>query len=204
VEWIIKDCNRAGEVIQNIRALVKKSDTQKAPLDINDVVNDSIALVQRELLSHQVSLRIELAPALPALLADRVQLQQVIINLVMNGIQAMELVTDRPRELVIRSHQDEADQVRVTVEDCGIGIPAENADRLFNTFFTTKAKGMGMGLSICRSIIEAHGGQLSAANNAGSGAAFQFVLPAGSPLERREPSAHIHARIGGSGLGNRP
>ena len=111
-----------------------------------------------------------LAPALPMVLADRVQLQQVIINLVVNGIEAMQPITDRPRELVIRSHQNEADQVLVTVKDCGVGISAENADRLLSAFFTTKSSGMGMGLSICRSIIEAHGGRLSASGNVGPGA----------------------------------
>ena len=176
MEWIIKEGDRAGEVIRRVRALVNKTDTQKTPLDINSVVNEANALVQRELLSHRVSLRTELVPSLPAVLADRVQLQQVIINLLMNAIEAMEIVTGRPSEVVIRSHH-EADQVRVTVEDCGIGISAENVDRLFNTFFTTKAKGMGMGLSICRSIIEAHGGRLSATNNPGPGATFQFTLP---------------------------
>ena len=146
VEWIIKDGNRAGEVIRRVRGLLQKSDTQKAPLDINDVVNDCIALVQRELLSHQVPLRIELAPARSVVIADRVQLQQVIINLVINGIEAMQAVTDRPRELTIRTHWDEASQVVVTVKDCGVGISAEDADRLFNAFFTTKSSGMGMGL----------------------------------------------------------
>ena len=110
-------------------------------------------------------------------LGDRVQLQQVIINLVMNGIEAMEPVMDRPRELVIRSHRDDAQRMLVSVTDCGVGIAAENADRLFNTFFTTKASGMGMGLSICRSIIEAHGGRLWATANVPHGATFQFTLP---------------------------
>ncbi len=148
VEWIINDGNRAGEVIRRVRALANKTDIEKVPLDINDVVKEVTALVQREMDSHQVSLRLELAPALPMILGDRVQLQQVIINLVMNGIEAMQSVTDRPRELVIRSGQDETHQALVSVTDCGVGISAEDADRLFNAFFTTKSGGMGMGLSI--------------------------------------------------------
>jgi len=111
------------------------------------------------------------------ILGDRVQLQQVILNLVMNGIEAMQSVTDRPRELVIRSRQDEKQKVLVSVTDCGPGISAENADRLFTAFFTTKSSGMGMGLSICRSIMEAHEGRLWAAANLPHGATFQFALP---------------------------
>jgi PAS domain S-box-containing protein len=178
VEMVIKDGHRAAEVIRRVRALSKKADPQMAPLDINDVVNEVIALVQREVFSHKVSLRTELAPALSAVLADRVQLQQVLINLVINGIEAMQPVTDRPRQLVIRSRQDETDQVMVAVTDCGVGISAGKADQLFNPFFTTKSDGLGMGLSICHSIIEAHGGRLSASGNAGPGATFQFALPA--------------------------
>jgi signal transduction histidine kinase len=147
------------------------------PLDVNDLVREVIALLQRELISHRVTLRTEFAPALPTILGDRIQLQQVIINLVMNGIEAMQAVTDRPRELVIRSRQDEIEQVLVGVTDCGVGISAENADRLFNAFFTTKSSGMGMGLSICRSIMEAHGGWLWATANVPHGATFQFTLP---------------------------
>lgn len=173
-----------------MRALAKKTDIEKVPLDVSDLVREVITLVQRELTSHQVSLRMELAPALPMILGDRVQLQQVIINLVMNGIEAMQSVADRPRELMIRSRQDDTQQVLVSVTDCGVGIAAENADRLFNAFFTTKASGMGMGLSICRSIIEAHGGRLWATANVPHGAAFQFTLPVNadtaSPVNRPE------------------
>jgi signal transduction histidine kinase len=178
VEWIIDDGNRASEVIRRIRALANKADIEKVPLDVNYVVREVIALVQRELTSHEVLLRTELAPAVPMILADRVQLQQVIINLVMNGIEAMQSITDRPRELVIRSLQDEPQQVLVSVTDGGVGIAAEDADRLFNAFFTTKSGGMGMGLSICRSIMEAHGGRLWATANVPHGATFQFTLPA--------------------------
>jgi signal transduction histidine kinase len=111
------------------------------------------------------------------ILGDRVQLQQVIINLVMNGIEAMQSVTDRPRERVVRSDQDEAGQALISVADCGVGIAAENVDRLFNPFFTTKSSGIGMGHSICRSIIESHGGRLWATATAPHGATFQFNLP---------------------------
>jgi C4-dicarboxylate-specific signal transduction histidine kinase len=178
VEWIIDDGNRASEVIRRVRALANKTSLEKVPLDVNDVVKETIPLVQRELISHQVLLRMELAPTLPMILGDRVQLQQVIINLVMNGIESMQSVTDRPRELVVRSRQDETQQVLVSVADCGVGISAENADRLFNAFFTTKSSGMGMGLSICRSIIDAHRGRLWATTCEPRGALFQFTIPA--------------------------
>jgi C4-dicarboxylate-specific signal transduction histidine kinase len=178
VEWVIEDGNRASEVIQRVRALANKAEIEKVPLEVNDLVSEVIALVQRELISHRVTLRTEFAPALPMILGDRVQLQQVVINLVMNGIEAMQSTTDRPRELVIRSGQDNAHGVLVSVTDCGVGISTEDADRLFNPFFTTKSSGMGMGLSICRSIIEAHGGRLLATANVPYGARFQFTLPA--------------------------
>jgi C4-dicarboxylate-specific signal transduction histidine kinase len=177
VEWVINDGFRASEVIRRVRALANKTEIEKEPIDINSVVRDVVALVQRELSSHRVSLRTELAPALPMVLGDRIQLQQVIINLVMNGIEAMQTVTDRRRELAIRSGQDEEQGVLISVADCGVGISAESANRLFNAFFTTKSSGLGMGLSICRSIVEAHGGRLTAFGNDGPGATFQFVLP---------------------------
>jgi signal transduction histidine kinase len=177
VEWIINDSNRASEVIRRIRMLAKKTEIEKVALDVNDVLKEVIALLQSELTSHLVSLQLELAPTLPTIVADRVQLQQVIINLVMNGIEAMQSVTDRRHALVIQSRQEERQQVHVSVTDYGVGIFTENAEQLFNAFFTTKSGGMGMGLSICRSIIEAHGGQLWATANVPHGARFEFTLP---------------------------
>jgi PAS domain S-box-containing protein len=176
LEWIVKDGNRAAEVIQRVRTLVKKTDTQKVGLDINDAINDVVALLQRELSAHRVWLKLELAADLPKVFADRVQLQQVTMNLIMNGAEAMQEIEDRPRLLTIRSSLDDA-QVAVAVKDCGIGLTAEDQNRLFNAFFSTKPGGLGIGLSICRSIIAAHGGRLWASANADHGATFQFVLP---------------------------
>jgi C4-dicarboxylate-specific signal transduction histidine kinase len=176
-EWIIKEGNRAAEVIRRVGALAKNAEPRKEPLHVNIVIDEVIALVQRELATRDIRWRLELAPDLPMVLADRVQLQQVIIYLVMNGVEAMQPIADRSRELVLRSYRDEARRVVVEVVDSGVGIPADSADKLFNAFFTTKSSGMGMGLSICRSIIESHGGRLSAANNVGVGARFQFTLP---------------------------
>jgi PAS domain S-box-containing protein len=177
LEWVINDGNRASEVIRRVRALANKNDFEKMPLDVNDVVKETVALVQCELSRHEVSLQTELAPAPPMILGDRIQLQQVVINLVMNGIEAMQSVTDRPRELVIQSGQEGASRVFLSVADCGVGIPADDGEQLFRAFFTTKSDGLGMGLSICRSIVEAHGGQMSARHNQGHGATFRFVLP---------------------------
>jgi C4-dicarboxylate-specific signal transduction histidine kinase len=177
VERVIAEGKRASEIVRRIRSLTKRDAPQKTQLELNDVVNDVVSLVQREVLNHRVSLRLKLACELPPVLGDRVQLQQVLINLVMNGIQAMADIGDELRELLIESRLDEEGHVVVTVQDAGTGIDPEHANRLFEAFFTTKPNGMGMGLSICRSIIEAHGGQLWASNNAGHGATFQFSLP---------------------------
>jgi two-component system, LuxR family, sensor kinase FixL len=177
VQSMIDDGMRASEVIQRIRALSKKTELQKVRLSVNDLIDDVVRLVEREMLDQLVSLRLEVASALPAVLGDRVQLQQVIINLVMNGMEAMAAVTGRPRELVIRAHRHEGEQVLVEVRDSGVGIEPEVIENLFNAFFTTKPNGMGMGLSISRSIIEAHGGRIWATRNPGAGATFQFTLP---------------------------
>lgn len=184
VEWIIEDGKRASDVIRHVRALAKRTDIEMVPLDANLVVREAVALVQREMASHAVSMRMELSSALPKIFGDRIQLQQVLINLIMNGIEAMEDVHDRPRELAIRSAADGEDAMLVSVADCGVGIHEQAIDRLFTPFFTTKSGGMGMGLSICRSIIEAHGGRLSAAPNQSGGATFQITLP----LHREEAS----------------
>jgi signal transduction histidine kinase len=177
VESVIADGVRASEVVWGLRSLSKKTAPQRTQLNLNDIINEVIVLVQREVLNHRVSLQLELAPALPAVLGDRVQLQQVIMNLLVNAIQAMVTVTDRPRELIVRSHRDEGEQVLIEVHDTGVGIAEENMKQLFNAFFSTKPNGMGMGLSICRSIIEAHGGRIWASGNAGPGATFHFALP---------------------------
>jgi C4-dicarboxylate-specific signal transduction histidine kinase len=173
---MIGDSRRAGEVIQRIRALCRKAEPQKLLLDINDVIEEVILLIEREVTERCVSLRRELSIGIAPVLGDRVELQQVIINLALNGMQAMATVADRPRDLLVRSRQD-GGHVVVAVCDAGTGIAPEHVERLFASFFTTKPDGMGMGLSICRSIIEAHGGRLWASQNAGAGATFQFTLP---------------------------
>ncbi|MBR0817768.1 PAS domain-containing sensor histidine kinase [Bradyrhizobium liaoningense] len=179
-EWIVEDANRASEVIRRIRALAKKTEIEVVPLDINQVVREAVALVRRELATHAVSVRMELASDLPRICGDRIQLQQVLINLVMNGIEAMQANVDRPRELAIRSNRtndDDGDRLLLTVTDCGVGLGKDVKQRIFTPFFTTKSGGLGMGLAICRSIIEAHAGRLSAFQNEGSGATLQIALP---------------------------
>jgi PAS domain S-box-containing protein len=179
VESIISDGLRASEVVQRLRALTKKADLHMAQVNINDVISDVIRLLQREIFDHSVSLQLGLASATPRVIGDQVQLQQVVINLVMNGMEAMAAVTDRPRDLAIRSSLHEPDQILVEVQDSGGGVAPGNVDRLFNAFYTTKPHGMGMGLSICRSIIQAHGGRIWVSSNAGgaAGTTFQFTVP---------------------------
>jgi C4-dicarboxylate-specific signal transduction histidine kinase len=176
MERIISDAKRASEVVQRLRALARKAPVKKLPLDLNDVIGESIALLQRQIQDHRVALKTDLARDLPPVLADRIELQQVIINLMVNGMQAMEPVTDIPRRLIVRSSV-EADHVLVVVQDSGVGLQPGAVARLFTPFFTTRGDGMGMGLSICRSIVESHGGRIWASSNDGPGATFRFALP---------------------------
>jgi len=175
---MIGDARRAADVIERLRALSRKGEPQRVKLDLNQVIDEAVRLVYGEVVSHRVSLQLELAARLPSVLGDRIQLQQVIINLAINGIQAMAAVDARPRILLMQSQLYNPDQVLVRVKDSGNGISPEHADRLFDAFFTTKPKGMGMGLSICRSIIQAHDGRIWASSGGGIGAIFQFSLPA--------------------------
>jgi PAS domain S-box-containing protein len=169
---------RAAEVITRVRALLKKSTVVKDRIDINEIVLEVLALAEGELGKNHISVRTDLVPHLTPVLGDRIQLQQVVLNLIMNGIEAMTAVTGRPRRLLIRSQMCESSQVLVAVQDSGAGLDPKDAAHIFDVFFTTKPAGMGMGLPICRSIVEAHGGRLSLAPNESEGATFQFTLPA--------------------------
>jgi signal transduction histidine kinase len=166
-----------GEVIGRIRALIKKVPERKSSLDINETILETIALTRSEMERHGISLQTELGNGLPPVWGDRVQLQQVILNLIVNAIEAMSEVNEGSRELLIDTSVDTSDGVIVAVRDSGPGLKSESLDRLFDPFYTTKPAGMGMGLSICRSITEAHGGRLWAAANAPQGASFHFSLP---------------------------
>jgi two-component system, LuxR family, sensor kinase FixL len=177
VRRIVRDGNRASEVIARIRALLRKAEPRKVRLAINGVIGEVIALAQSELRRNRVSLHTDLAADLPPVLADRIQLQQVIMNLLLNGIDAMSSVTDRSRELIVRSQRDGSDAIYVAMQDSGAGIEPQHLDRIFTAFFTTKPEGLGMGLPISRSIIEAHGGRLWATPNVGPGVTVQFTLP---------------------------
>jgi predicted ATPase/signal transduction histidine kinase len=176
VQRIIRDGKRASEVIARIRNMTKKSSTDKEPLDLNETIAEVAAFAQSELRRTRVTLRTDLARDLPTVMGDRVQLQQVVLNLVLNGIEAMGAVADRPRELVIETRREDAEHVRVAVRDVGVGLEPETVNRLFDAFYTTKPSGMGMGLSISRSIIDNHGGRLWAVPNHGPGATFLFTV----------------------------
>jgi PAS domain S-box-containing protein len=179
VEAMIANARRASDVIARIRALAKKSTPQaNMPLDMAGIVNDVIVLIRRELTNDRVILARDLDPSLPPVRGDRVELQQVVMNLLINAIQAMIPTPENQREVLVRARPHGTDEIIVAIADSGAGIAPETADRIFEPFFTTKPDGMGMGLSICRSIIERHGGRIWATRNAGRGSTFQFTLPA--------------------------
>jgi PAS domain S-box-containing protein len=175
---IVADDRRAGEVIQRLRGLLTRSEPERLPLDLNEVIRDVVRLIHSEVVIKHVTLVLDLGRDLPPVPGDRVQLQQVILNLLINGLEAMAAVEGRSRELLIRSRRHGGGGTLVMVRDVGIGLDPQQAERIFDSFYTTKPKGMGLGLSISRSIVEAHGGQLWASPNAGHGTTFQFTLPA--------------------------
>jgi signal transduction histidine kinase len=176
LQYIINDDQRAAEVIRRLRSLLKKNKPSLEPLDINAVINDTITLIMPHIISKNKEIKIELASNLPIIQGDRIQLQQVLLNLISNSLEAMEENIDS-RELLIRTSLKDADTILVQVKDSGCGIPEENKPKLFSHFFTSKPDGLGMGLSISRSIVEGHGGHLEAENNPDRGATFYFIIP---------------------------
>jgi signal transduction histidine kinase len=174
---IIASGQRASDIITRIRAALRKAPTPMERLKLNHLIAEVIDLAYHEVHRDEIELHTELASELPPMLGDRVQLQQVLLNLVMNGIEAMSTVAARPRQLRIRSAWAESEGVRVTVQDSGIGVDPHALERIFDAFYTTKSTGMGMGLAISRTIIRAHGGRLWAERNPGPGTIVQFILP---------------------------
>ncbi len=174
---IVNDGERGSAIIDSIRAMLKKGVREKTELNLNELIRDVTRLTHSQFKRHGVSIRSELADDLPTVLADRVQLQQVILNLVMNAAEAMLSISDRERLICVRSQKKDGGGVLIAVEDAGPGVKPENAKRIFDAFFTTKAEGMGMGLSICRSIVESHGGRITVANAVPQGTVFQVTLP---------------------------
>ena len=177
-----KDVTRAADIISRIGLLFKKVSPQRELVDVNEVVREMIVLLRSEATRYSISLQTKLASDLPQVMGDRVQLQQVLMNLLLNGMDAMKDV-DTTRELIINSQPAKNEQVMVSVSDTGVGLPPHQADQIFNAFFTTKPSGTGMGLRISRSIIESHGGRLWAANNFPRGASFCFTLPTKAEAE---------------------
>ena len=176
---MIDDGHRASHIISSIRAMFRKDRREKLPVSIRDLVYEVLALVRGELASQRVSLDVELREELPRVMGDRVQLQQVLLNLIMNAVEAMSSVEGCERSLLVKAEFDGARNVLIIVEDSGPGIDPNNTDRIFNPFFTTKSHGMGLGLSICRSIIESHGGRLWVSARTPHGAVFHVQLPSG-------------------------
>ena len=179
---IVRDGNRASEVIARIRTLFKKAETPKGPLDLNEAIREVIILTRSEMDKKRVALRLELMVELPTILGDRVQLQQVVMNLILNAIEAMSTVEGRSRELSIGTRVNEEKEILVTIRDSGVGLDPQSMEQVFAAFHTTKPGGLGMGLSISRSIVENHAGRLWACANDGFGATFQFTLPSSATV----------------------
>jgi PAS domain S-box-containing protein len=177
-ERIVRAGHRAGDIVRAIHSLARKSSPDMKLFDINAAISDVLVLASDELRRHDVSLRTELSTDVEPVLGNRGQLQQVLLNLTVNAIEAMSAVVDRPRILRVSSQMDRSAGVLIAVADTGVGLDSTEMDRIFDAFFTTKPEGIGMGLSICRSIVEAHGGQLSVSSNPARGSVFQFTLPA--------------------------
>jgi signal transduction histidine kinase len=177
IERIINDSYRASAVISRIRSLVKKTPPRKDWIEVNEIIVEVLALARTEVRRNRVFLKSQLSDNLPLVFADRVQLQQVVLNLIVNGLEALSTLKGSPRELLVSSETDGSNNVVVAVRDSGEGLDSALVDRLFDAFYTTKADGMGMGLAISRSIIESHGGRLWASANVPRGAVFQFTLP---------------------------
>jgi signal transduction histidine kinase len=177
VAGIVKDGYRVGEIIKRIRGLINKAPSRNDRFDINEPILEVIALTRSEVQGNGVSLQIRLAEGLPLVQGDRIQLQQVILNLIVNAVEAMNGTRDGGRELLISTGKDASNAVLVAVQDSGSGLDPKGLDHLFDAFYTTKSSGMGMGLSICRSIIEGHGGRVWATANVPQGAVFSFTLP---------------------------
>ena len=180
---IVKDGTRAAEIVKRIRLLFKKSTPQRELVDVNEAIREMIVLLRSEATRYNITVRMELAADLPWIMGDRVQLQQVLMNLMVNSIDAMKEL-DGARELAVKSQSAEKEEVLVSVSDTGVGLPPQQADQIFNAFFTTKPHGTGMGLRISRSIVESHGGRLWAAENSPRGASFYFALP--TKIEAKE------------------
>jgi signal transduction histidine kinase len=174
---IARDGKRAGEVIARIRALTKRTSAPAEKLDLNETIREVLAIVGDQARKNSIAVRTEFADELAPVSGDRVQLQQVLLNLIMNAMDAMKAVSERPRQLVITTRNIDPGQVQVTVEDSGIGLDASAISRIFDAFYTTKLTGMGMGLSISRSIVQNHGGRIWATANDGAGTSFHFTLP---------------------------
>jgi signal transduction histidine kinase len=183
---IVSDGHRAGQVLGSVRAMFEKDSGKRAQVDINGVIREVLALLEGELRAHRVLAQTDLLDGLPEVSGNRVQLQQVIVNLVMNAVEAMEAIDDRPRLLRIKTEIDNNNHVLIRVEDSGPGIGLDNIDRIFNAFFTTKPRGIGMGLSICRSIVEAHDGRLWVSPGVDYGSVFQFTIPNHNQKKRDE------------------